>query len=469
MTSVGALSSSAISSQISTYEAKLQAPITQLQSQITADKADISAWGKISGSMSSLSKALSNIKDVASINSKTATTTANTVATVTASNSAASGTYNLTNVTLAKPQEIYSSLLGSGNSTLSGGKGSLVLTLQGGKSETVSIGSGSLTLNDVAAAINKQDGGVQASVIGTSAGARLVLQSSGTGSSAAFTVSGTGALAQFDFNPSSSAANSGEILAHAATNASLTLNGVPIVSPTNTLGSAVAGVTISLAGSGSASLSVISSPTNLSSAVQGVATDLNAAISAIAAETKYVPASSASSSSSNASATAGPLLGNFSATELKNELMTSVSGLVASGVSAGAVGLSINSSGAVSFNATSFGSEYAKNPTAVQNLVTNLYKTLNNITTGAIGGSGSATSSAGTATKNTGFISQQTASLNAVITSINTQITQMTKQDAAALNILRTAYTQAETKASSASITQTYLSIFTGSSSTSSG
>ena len=469
MTSVGALSSSAISSQISTFESKLQAPITQLQSQVTADKADISAWGKISGSMSSLSQALSNIKDVASVSGKSATTTNKSVATVTASNSAASGTYNLTKVTLAKPQEIYSSLLGSGNSTLSGGNGSLVFTLKGGKSETVSIGSGSLTLNDVAASINKQDGGVQASVIGTSAGARLVLQSSGTGSSAAFTVSGTGALAQFDFNPSSSTANSGEILAQTATSALLTLNGVPIISPTNTLGSAIAGVTIALAGSGSTSLSVNSSPANLSSAVQGVATGLNAAISAIAAETKYVPASSASNSSSNASATAGPLLGNFSATELKNELMTSVSGLVASGVSAGAAGLSINSSGAVSFNSTSFASEYTKNPTAVQNLVTNLYKTLNKITTGAIGGSGSATSSAGTTTKNTGFIGQQTASLNAVITSINTEITQMTKQDATALNILRTEYTLAETKASSASITQTYLSIFTGSSSKSGG
>jgi flagellar hook-associated protein 2 len=419
--------------------------------------------------MSTLSQALSNIKDISSISSKAATTTNKAVATVTASNTAASGTYNLTNVTLAKSQEIYSSLLGSGNSTLSGGKGSLVFTLNSGKSETISIGSGSLTLNDVAAAINKQDGGVQASVIGTAAGARLVMQSSGTGSSAAFTVSGTGALAQFDFNPSSSTANSGEILAQTASDASLTMNGVPIVSTSNTLGSAVAGVTISLVGSGLASLSVSSSPTNLSTSVQSVATGLNSAIAAITAQTKYVAASSGSSSAS--AAVSGPLLGNFSATSLKNALQTSVSALVASGISAGAVGLSINSAGTIAFNATSFASEYAKNPTAVQKLVGQLYKTLNTITVGAIGGSASAssttTAAAATTKKVTGFINQQTTSLNAVITSINSQIMQMTKQDVAALKTLQAQYTLAETKASSASITETYLSIFNSTSSSS--
>lgn len=461
--SVSSLSSSAIASEISTYTAKLQAPITQLQSQVATEKAQISAWGSISGVISTLSQSLANIKDLSSINNKTTNSSDKSVATVTAGNSAASGTYNLTNIKLAKPQEIYSSLLGSGNSTLSGGNGALVFTLGSGKHETVSVGSGSLTLNDIAASINKQAGGVQASVIGTSAGARLVLESSGTGSSAAFTVSGTGALAKFDFNPSSSTANSGEISAQTAQDASFTLNGVPIVSASNTLASTISGVTIALVGSGATSLSVSSSPTNLSNSVQGVAASLNTAISAIAAQTKYVPASSA-----NSSAQAGVLLGNFSATELKSELMTSVSGLVASGVSAGAVGLSINSAGTVSFNSTSFASEYAKNPTAVEKLVSTLYQKLNTISAGAIGGSSSATSNSGATTKTTGFIAAQTTSLSGIITSIDSQITRLTKQGSASLKTFQALYTAAETKASSASITETYLSIFNSSSSSNS-
>jgi flagellar hook-associated protein 2 len=462
MTSVSALGSSQISSEITTVETRLQAPVTELQNQVATEQADISAWGNISGSVSTLAQALSNIKNIGSINSRSVTTTDNTKATATASNAAATGTYSLTNISLAKSQEIYSNLLGSGAATLSGGTGALVFTV-GGKADTIAIGSGSLTLNGVAAAVNKAADGVKASVIGTSTGARLVLASSGTGSSAAFTVSGTGALAQFDYNPSS--AHSGEVLAQSATNASVTLNGVPITSSTNSLGSAVAGVTIALAGSGNAVVSVSSSPSNLSGSVQAVATSLNAAVATITKETKFTPpATTATGASSGGSA--GPLLGNFSATELKNELLTSVSQLVASGVSAGAAGLSVSGSGTVSFNATSFASEYAKNPTAVQNLVSGLYTSLNGIANSALGtSSGSANGTV--TTKTTGIVAAATNSLNGLITSIDAQVTQVEKQNAAQLKLLQQEYTVAESNASNASITQTYLGIFLGSGSSS--
>ncbi len=462
MTSVSALGSAQISSQIATVEARLQAPITQLQSQVTTEKADISAWGSINGAVSALSQALSNIKNVASINSRSVVSSDPTKATAVASNNAAIGTYNLTNITLAKSQEVYSSLLGSGAATLTGGTGHLVVT-EAGVAKTIAIGSGSLTLNGVAAAVNKAGDGVKASVIGTSAGARLVLASSGTGSAAAFTLSGTGALAQFNYNPGS--AHPTETLAQSAANASVTLNGIPITSSTNSLGSAIAGVTISLAGSGNALVSVSSSPSNLSSGVEAVATSLNAAIATIAKQTKFVPASSGNSSST---AQAGPLLGNFSATELKNQLLTSVSQLVASGVSAGAAGLSISGSGAVAFNASNFASAYAKNPKAVQTLVGDLYQNLNNITTSAIGAASGSASGVHTA-KSTGFIDAATTSLNALITSIDAQALQLSKQNAAQLKILQQGYIIAENKASSASITQTYLGIFLGSGSSTKG
>jgi flagellar hook-associated protein 2 len=457
MSTISALSSSSVNSEISNVEQNMQAQITPLDNEITTDKAEISAWGNISGAMSSLSQSLSGIKDVSTLNYRAATSSNTSVATATASNNAATGTYNLTNVSLAKSQEIYSNQFSSAGATLSGSAGSMVFTMQNGHSETISVGSGSLSLNSVAAAINKQAGGVQASVIGTSAGARLVLQSSATGSSAAFAVSGTGALAQFDYSPSS--AHVGETLAQSAADASLSLNGVPVTSTTNVLGSAVTGVNLTLASSGNAMVSVSSSPGALSNSVQQVTTSLNKAIATISAQTKYVSSSSASSSSSSSSsssAKSGPLLGNYSATELKNELMTSVSGLAASGVSASEIGLSINSSGTISFNSNSFAAAYASNPTAVQNLVGDLYTSLHTVTASAIG---SSSGLSGT----TGFISTETTSLNASITSLNDQINQMATIDAEQLTILENEYTVAEAAASSASITQTYLSIFTGS------
>jgi len=458
MSTVSSLSSASVNTQISTVEKRLAAPINDLASQATSDKALISAWGSISGVMSSLSDSLSKIENISTIDNRGVTSSNTSVATATVNSSAATGTYNLTNISLAKGQELYSALLGSAASPLSGGAGSLAISLANGQSETIAIGSGSLTLNGVAAAINKQAGGVKASIIGTSTGARLVMTSSGTGSLTSFSVSGTGALAQFAY---SSASAGSEVLAQKAADATLTLNGVPITSAGNMLGSAVAGVTISLAGSGNALVSVSSSPAALSGTLYNVANSLNAAISAISAETKYAPASG---SASGASAKSGPLLGNFSATNLKNELMSAVSALQASGVSANAVGLSITSAGGVTFNSTAFSSAYAKNPTGVESLISKLYASLSSITANAVGASSASANTSGTTT---GFISARTDSLNNSISTIEQQITLLSKQSSATLKELANQYTAAENKASSASITKAYLSIFLGSSSSS--
>ncbi|MBU6397322.1 MAG: flagellar filament capping protein FliD [Rhodospirillales bacterium] len=463
MSTVSSLSSSAINSEIATVTKRLEAPITNLQNQVSSDKAIISAWGSISGAVSSLSDSLSNIENLSTINSRSVTSSNTAAVTATVSATAATGTYNLTNISLAKGQEIYSGLISSAGSTLSGGAGTLAVTLASGKSETISLGSGSMTLNNIAAAINKQAGGVKASIIGTSTGTRLVLNSSATGASAAFSVSGTGALAQFAY---STATPGSEILAQTAANASLTLNGIPITSATNTLGSAVAGATISLVSSGNAVLSVSSSPAGLSSNLSSVATSLNAAISAIASETKFASAKSSSASTSSASAKTGPLLGNFSATNLKNQLMSAVSSLESSGLSANAIGLSITSTGGVSFNSTAFSSAYAKSPASVGSLVSKLYASLSAISASAVGKSASSST---TGTSITGFISAQTTSLNDSINSIDQQITLMTQQSSATLKNLANEYTTAESKSSSASITQAYLSIFLGNSSSSSG
>ena len=455
------LNSSAISSEISTVEKRLEAPITVMNSQITSDKALISSWGSISGAMSSLSDSLSGIQNISTINNRAVTSSETSVATATVGNTALAGTYNLTNISLAKGQEVYSGLISSGGSKLSGGAGVMTIDLKSGKSETISLGSGSMTLNNLATSINKQAGGVKASIVGTSEGSRLVLQSSGTGSSAAFSISGTGALKQFNYSSATNTGSSGEVRAQAASNATLTLNGIPITSATNTLSSAVAGATISLASSGNASLTVSSAPTGLSSNLNSVVSSLNSAISAISSATKF---SSKKSSGSSTTSSAGPLLGNFSASNLQNELMSAISSLAASGLSASQVGLSISSSGKVSFNNASFASVYAQNPATVGSMVSKLYDNLKNIAAGSIGAS---SGSSKTGTKMTGFISAQTTSLNNSINSIEQQVTQTSKQASASLQSLSSEYTTAEDMASSASITTAYLSIFLGNSSSS--
>ena len=456
-TSVSALGSSQISSQISQVEARLQQPITQLQTQAATDKAEISAWGAIQGTVSTLSNSLAGISNISTINNRSATSTTTSVATATATNTAQTGTYNLSNVTLAKMQEIYSSVQGSGSAKIGSAAGSLSFTLKNGKTENVAIGSSDMTLNGIAQAINKVAGGVQASVVGTSGGARLVLQSSATGGSQAFSVSGTGNLARFDYSSgtaTSTNASGSMTLAQAATNASFDINGVPVSNTSNTISNALSGVSITLAASGSTTLSVSSSPGAIAGALSTVASNLNAAVAAIAKQTAYVPASSASTSTS--SAKSGPLLGNFTASDMSNQLLTAVTGAAASGMTSNAVGFSVSSTGAVSFNSATFSAAYAKNPTAVTALVNQIYKGLDTVTSGALGGTGS-NGSAGT----TGSIGAQIQSFQSNITSINSQITQIVKNNNAQLQILVQEYSAAEAASTTAQTTQAYLSIFT--------
>jgi flagellar hook-associated protein 2 len=356
--------------------------------------------------------------------------------------------------------------LSTGSANVAASAGVLTFT-KDGTSTTVTVGSGSLTLTGLAAAINSAGDGVTASVVNTQGGGRLVLQGSATGSSQAFSISGTGGLAQFDYAPSGSA-NAVWTSARQAVDSTAKINGVPVSNSGNTLSDAITGVTITLTGSSPASnatgttLTVATSTGGLTSALSSVATSLNAAISAIAAQTKFTPATSTSSgASASAAATAAPLLGNFTATNLQSQLTTAISGAAASGISANEIGLTVSSAGAISFTASTFATAYASNPTAVQALVTQIYKTLDTVTTGALGSADSTTG---------GTIAAQTTSLSSQVSSINSQIALISKENNNQLQILVEEYSIAEAAATSAQTTQAYLSIFTSTGSgTSSG
>ena len=331
--------------------------------------------------LSTLSTSLSGITDLSTINTRTATAGTSSVLSATASSAAQTGTYNVNVKALASVQEIYSSTKATGSASaaakLASSAGTLTFTLQGGKTETVNVGSGSMTLNGIASAINKVAGGVKAGVVSTAKGAELTLQSSATGSSQAFNVSGTGTvLSKFDYtNPTSASAattswTSGSMTrAQRASDSSLTINGVPITATSNKISSAMTGVSLTINGKGSSTLNISSSTAGVSGAVGTVATNLNAAISAIAKQTYWAGSAATTTASSASSATqkSGALAGNYTAESISTQLLSAVSGAAASGMTSNTIGLTVSSKGAVALNSTTFASAYAKNPTAVQN------------------------------------------------------------------------------------------------------
>jgi flagellar hook-associated protein 2 len=468
-------SSAEVKSIVGQLETRLQAPITIEQDQVKSDTAQISALGTVQGALSSLNGALSGIANPSGVNS-VAATVSNSNVTATAAASATTGTYNLTGIKLAQAQEVYSATFASGAAKVGSGSGGLTFAFASGGSASISITTGQDTVNGIATAINAANKGITASVVQTASGDRLVLSATKQGSGQAFSVTGSGGLTSLSYSTSGGASTLS--LGQAARNASFSLNGVPVTESSNANLAVVNGVTLALAASGSSSVTVAASSNSLSAALSTFADKLNSAVTTIATQTAYQPAKSASASASGSQAAkAGPLLGNVAVEQIGQSLLSAVSDAAGSGLSANAIGLTVNGSGGITFDASKFSAAFLLNPTGVDQLVSQIQASVHNVVSGAIGSAG-ATPASGSATGTTaattgtatGFLQASITNLQSTNTEINQQITLQQKLDVEQVSSLEAEFTTAETNTSGASTTLDFLnSLFTSSSSTSAG
>lgn len=449
---ISQLSQSQISSLMNSEQAMLNQPIVVWETQIKSDQALLSAWGQISGAMSSLQSAVSAISDPTTFNNRSAASSNTSVASTTVQRNAPAGSYTLSSVKMAQSQELYSANYASASAAMGTGSGSLTFSFGSGGTETVTVGSGSMTLSGVTQAINQVSGGqLSASIVGGTGGERLVITGNTTGSSQSFSVTGAGALSALHYSTGSGSASM--TLARAARNATLNVNGVPISSATNSLTSAIPSATVTLAGSGSTTVSVSTDAAPMSLAVSAVVSKLNSAVSTIQKETAYNAGSSSGSGGSSKQPN-GPLLGNYSATDLANELLGSISGLTTTALSGADIGITIGSNGVVSFNSGTFASAYQSNPSGVETLVSQLYTQVNAITTATVGSANGAGS---------GTIGAQQNSLNSDIKSLKAQVNQQSDFVKAQMQIYADQFTQLETSQSNLAVTSNYLSLLSGS------
>jgi flagellar hook-associated protein 2 len=352
------LSSSQITSLIQQASAAFQLPAATLQTQEAPMKAQISALGKVQGALSSLQQALAGLADVGSLQQRSVTASPNGVVQASATNAAAVGSYALSNIMLAHAETLISS--GSSSSSGSLGSGSIAIKVGGGSTVTVNIGSGSSSLSGIATAIDQAKTGVTASVVFDGSAYHLVLTGAVTGAANSFTVSGAGGLAGLSYSPTLS--GSGLRQSQAATDAGFSLNGLTITSGSNKIGAVIPGVTLTLAASGSATVTVSQSTSALDNAAQGVVQALNGALGTINQETAF------SATSGN-----GPLLGDVGLEVLRSNLLdaiTAQSGAAGSPyTSLSSVGFGITSSGTVSFDNSAFQTAAQTNYSAVASLL----------------------------------------------------------------------------------------------------
>jgi flagellar hook-associated protein 2 len=354
------LSSSQITSLIQQASAAYQLPAATLQSQETPIKAQVSALGKVQSALSGLQSALAGLADVGTLAQRTVSTSLSGIVQATASNSAAVGTYSLSNIKLAQAETLISA--GSSSSSGSLGSGSLSIKMGNGSAVTVNIASGSSSLSGIASSIDAADAGVNASVVFDGSAYHLVLTSDASGSANAFTVSGAGNLAGLSYG----AGVSGLKETEAAANAGFSLNGLSITSGSNTIEGVIPGLSLTLTGSGSATVTVSQDISALDGAAQGVVQALNSTLTTINQETAFTAASGG-----------GPLLGDVGVEELRQSLLDSLTAPIGVGSAGGtssytslsSVGFQITSGGTVAFNDANFQTAAQANYAAVASLL----------------------------------------------------------------------------------------------------
>ena len=216
--------------------------LTEWQQEQSTLQMQADALTAINTDLNNLATAVNALADpLGALTAQTATSSDTSVLTASAQTSALAGVHQVIVSALATAGTLYTGAQADGNTSfLASGATTGAITLQiggsSGQSHALAISAGSNdTLNTLASYINQQNWGVTANVVTDATGARLALysQTSGTPGALAITSNDT----SLSFSPPSG-----------GTNASLTVDGVPFSSASNTISGAIPGVTLNLTG-----------------------------------------------------------------------------------------------------------------------------------------------------------------------------------------------------------------------------
>lgn len=186
---------------VSADAAQRAAPITR---QEVATTSRISALGTLKGAMSGFKSALEPLKNMGAFQTRKAEAASSDYFSVSAGANAATGSYSVEVLALAKAHQLASGPF-VGGSASAVGYGTLTISA-GAQSFDVTITPEHNTLADIRDAINADadNTGVQATLLNTAGGSRLVLTSNKTGATHAIEVQATGGdggLNQFAYDP----------------------------------------------------------------------------------------------------------------------------------------------------------------------------------------------------------------------------------------------------------------------------
>jgi len=210
-------------------------PLDLLKAKETVANARLSAFGTVKSAMATFQAALKTLQ-AGGLNAQNATSSSPTTFGATATDAATPGSYAITISQLARQAKQISGAVASPTTDFATG----TLSIQVGTAPAISIPEGVYSLQGMSDAINKANTGVSASIVFDGVASHLSLTSTSTGVASDFTVAATGGLAQFD-------STSASVTKQAALDANFTIDGLAVTSASNSVSTAIKGVTLNLA------------------------------------------------------------------------------------------------------------------------------------------------------------------------------------------------------------------------------
>ncbi len=293
---------------------------------------------------SSLSDSLNTLQDpLGALSSASASTTNSNLLTASAVAGTSSSGHLITITNLAASGSWYSAAQPSSSTPLSAG--SFDITVGSASAVSITVDSGT-TLSQLAASINGQSLGVTANVVTDSSGARLALVSDNSGSAADLSVSN-------DSSVTFKRANTGA-------DASITVDGVPITSASNTVTGAITGVTLNLHGASSGTeigLQIAPDTSSITSAVSSFVSSYNTLISDLSSQVTY----------NTRTKVAGTLQQDSAVQGLQSQLLAAANYLAKSGTysTLASFGIKTNSDGTLSLNSVTLANAIQTNNAAL--------------------------------------------------------------------------------------------------------
>ncbi|WOB09809.1 flagellar filament capping protein FliD [Piscinibacter gummiphilus] len=347
-----------------------QRPVTQLKTQASTIQTKISAFGQ-------LQSALSTFRDSSNALSRATTWGATTASSsdagvrVSTSEGAPVGNYAIEVKTLAVPQSAVTGAYDSADALV--GAGTLRVEIgsfgQAGFApqpnlDAINIDiSATDTLTTVRNKINAAGAGVSAIIVNDATGARIIISSTNPGSNSVFRTSGDGGAAAFAFEPGLDPSLNAMTQTQAAADAELKINGLDVISPTNTLSDVVQGLTINLLQptTGTAQVTVAQDNDALKKSVDTFVESYNALAKMLRTQTKY----------DEATKTAGSLQGDSTAVGLQRQLrnlLTSETPASSVYETINSIGIALQSDGTLKVDSTKLTAALNANPAEVKKL-----------------------------------------------------------------------------------------------------